>query len=312
MEPRTSQRRGGFHGDSYRRVDTKKTPANILVDHVYVAYDNCPTIYKEGPFSLDNVDAQNVEAVLQQFSQEAEKQPTITYPSHTVLRMDPYCVHDAGVNTSGAPLKRTFVKISFSKTKYVHLGNAHNNLFVYDWPMVPRKGIPYTKDAIKESSHHKARDYYIEIDPSDIDFVHKKCTVPWASKHVHFAIKKKHIIAELANEGDCIETRNDSFLVTVNVAQKGDYKVTFGQNDVGFVNSETFHGLYTSDPHDKSKFWHKRIIRSTVQLTKDVRMKAPWGTLQYAKAGDYLVYIHENDCYFVPKDLFEKDYEIID
>jgi len=312
VAPQTSQRRAGWHGDSYRKIDSHKPSPIVLVDHVYVAYDNCPTLFLEGPFSLDKIDPENVSEVLELFMTTSQHKKPITYPSYTVLRLDPYCVHDAGINTSNAPVFRTFVKISFSKIKYAHLGNAHNNLFVYDWPMTPRKKVPYTKEAISLSAHRKDRDQFIEIDTSSIDFLHKKSVVPWADSRVYTCYKKGRVYAVPAQEGDLLESQHDEFLITINVAQKDDYKVTFDQNDCGFINAKKFHELHSPDLNYKNWFFHKKILRRAVQLTQNVRLKAPWGTIQYACTGDYLIYVNEEDIYFVPKKLFEETFEILD
>ena len=96
------------------------------------------------------------------------------------------------------------------------------------------------------------------------------------------------------------------FIITTNVAQKGDYKVKFASGDEGFLSEEKLKELFTPVPYNKNRYSPKKLIRRAVKLTKDVRMKAPWGTLHYASAGDYLVYIHESDCYFVPKYIFDE------
>jgi len=311
VQPHTSQRRGGYHGDSYRKINSKNGSVNILVDHVYVIYDNCPTLYKEGPFNMDTTNPESVSEVLAEFERGAAEQPTITFPPYTLLRMDPYCVHDAGVNAGDVPLYRTFVKISFSKVKYAHLGNAHNSLFIYDWPMTPRSTVPYTKEALATSAHRKDRDQFIEIDPEEVDFLHKKCAVKWAKSPVYTVYKKSCVTVKPARAGDMLESKQDDFLITINIAQEGDYKVAFADGDAGFMSSEKFHRTYSPDPHSKNKFTPKKTLRRAVQLIKDTRMKAPWGTMHYARAGGYLIYIDETDCYFIPKELFESTYEIL-
>lgn len=312
VEPHTSQRRAGWHGDSYRKIDSHKTPSHTLVDHVYVVCDACPTLFLEGPFPLDGVNPEDVDAVQKKFADLAKDKKRITYPSYTLLRLDPYCVHDAGINTGNDRLYRTFVKISFSKTKYAHLGNAHNNLFTYDWPMVPRHKVPYTRDAIVHSSHRKDRDQFTEIDPTEIDFLHKQSGVPWANSIVHTVVKNGYVTVEPAKEGDLIESKNEKFVITINVAKKGDYKVTFNPGDTGFIDPKRFHEKYSPDPLHKDRFFPKKVLRRAVQLTQNVRMQGPWGTLQYASAGDYLVYVHDTEIYFVPKPYFAATYEILD
>ena len=312
VEPATSQRRSGPHGDSYRRINTKNTSPVILVDHVYIAYDDCPTLFFEGPFSLDSIDPENIADVLELFKKNAEQKKPIFYPAYTVLRIDPYCVHDAGINTSDKPIYRTFVKISFSKLKYAHLGNAFNNLFMYDWPLTPRLVVPYTKEAIVLSAHRSDRDQFIEIDSHEIDFIHKKSCVPWAESHVYTIVRTGEVYAEPAQAGDLVEARSDDFLITVDVAQEGDYKVVFSHNNCGFMSAQKLYAMYSPDLNNNNWYHRKKMICRAVRLTKPVRMQASWGTLHYADAGDYLVYINEDDTYFVPKKLFEETSEILD
>lgn len=312
VPPLKSQRRSGYHGDSYRKINTKNKEVTIPVDHLYVIYDNCPTLFTKGPYPLNGIDAENGDAVSQRFAEIAKDQKPILYPAYTLLRMDPYCVHDAGINDTEKSMSRTFVKISISKVKYAHLGNAINNLFTYDWPMVPRQGVPYTKEAIKQSSHRKDRDDFMEIVPSEIDFMTKKGDVKWASNKIQTVYKKAPVKAEPAVEGEILESRNDDFLITLNVAEKDDYKVTFYEGDQGFMSQERFKATYVPVPHREGWYQPIKVLRRAVSLIKDVRFKAPWGTMTYGKKGDYLVYISENDIHIVPKLNFEKSYEILD
>lgn len=312
VKPKKSQRRSGWHSDSYRKINTDTCPTNILTDHVYVISDSCPTLFIEGPTPLDRIDPQDIDQVLTAFNDYGKKQTTITYPNHTLLRLDPYCIHDAGQNKRPETLMRTFVKISFSTIKYCHLGNAFNYLFRYNWPMVPRQHVPYTKEALSLSSHHKDRNLYISIDPREIDFINNKSNVPWAKPKILKAIKKGLIYAEPAIEGEMAETKNATFLITINVAEKGDYKVQFADGDIGFVSEKRFHANYTPDPLHQNWYFPQKTIRYAVELTRDVCMHAPWGTLQYAKAGDYLVYVNIEDIYLVPRKLFKSTYSILD
>lgn len=312
VKPNKSQRRSGWHSDSYRRVDTSKYNANILTDHVYVIYDSCPTFFIEGPTPLGIIDPQNIGQVLTAFNDYGNRQAPVIYPNHTLLRLDPYCIHDAGQNTGSKTIERTFVKVSFSTIKYCHLGNAFNYLFRYNWPMVPRKDVPYTKEAMALSSHHKDRYLYIDINPHDINFINYKNDTLWAKPEILKAVKKGLIYAEPAVEGDMIETKRDNFLITINVAEKGDYKVWFDDGDVGFMSEKRFCSNYIPDPCHKNWYFPQKKVRYAVELTRDVCMQAPWGTLQYAQAGDYLVYLNDEDIHCVPKKLFEATYSILD
>ncbi len=312
VEPQTSQRRAGWHSDSYRRINNKKAQGkNILVDHVYVIYDNCPTVFAQGPFSLDSIDSNNINEVLASLNEQATTKEKKLYSNYTLLKMDPYCIHDAGINNTNKPINRTFVKLSFSKTKYRHLGNAHNNLFIYDWPMVPRKNVPYTKEALALSSHRKDRDSFLEIDCSEIDFEHKISNVSWASNNIQKVCKLSTIYAERAQEGDVIETKHNNSIATICIAEKGDYKVVYSPCDMWFLSESVFNELYEPILNKPNTYKLKNNQRYAVQLTQKVRMRAPWGTLAYAIPGDYLVYRTINDIYFVPKHLFEQTYKPI-
>ncbi len=312
VPPYTAQRRSGYHSDSYRKIDTHKSDSNVLVDHIYVICDSCPTLFVGGPFVFDNVNPEEIDQVLALFAREAAHKEKIVHEPYTLLRIDPYCVHDAGINKSDQDVCRTFVKISFSKTQYRHLGNAHNALFVYDWPMVPRYMVPYTKEAIVESDHRKDRDMFIAIDKTDIDFLNKRCSVEWADERIFTVVKEGYVYAEPATEGEMLETRENGFLVSINVAVKGDYKVQFAGGNYGFVDEVRFNQRYLSVPHRKNLFCQKKSLRRAVRLKKKVRMLAPWGTMHYADIDDYLVYIDNEEVYFVPQDIFKSSYRILD
>lgn len=312
VPPYKTQRRAGWHADSYRKINTTKNKiVNVPVDHIYVIYDCCPTPFLKGPFSLNYVDPEDVEAVNSAFSVQAKNQIEICYPEYTLLRMDPYCVHDAGMNKTTESLHRTFVKISISKVKYAHLGNATNHLFTYDWPMIPRYGVPYTKEAITQSSHRKDRDEFLEVNPSDINFMEKKSYVNWAMGKIQTVYKKAAVKAEPATEGDMIQTKSDGFLTTINVAEKGDYKVTFYEGDQGFMSLDRLKSRYKPIPYQKGWYQPLKVLRRAVILSKNIRFKAAWGTIAYGKKGNYLVYINEEDVYVVPKRNFEESYEIL-
>lgn len=54
--------------------------------------------------------------------------------------MDCYSVHRSVENDGPAKVFRTWMRLSFEERRRVfdRLGNAHNPLFDYDWPMVDR------------------------------------------------------------------------------------------------------------------------------------------------------------------------------
>lgn len=74
----------------------------------------------------------------------------ITYPDSTVLRLDPYVIHDTPLIPAPGGM-RSFFKISVSTNRYDLVGNSHNYLFDYAWPMTDRAAL--------RNQPHGNRDY---------------------------------------------------------------------------------------------------------------------------------------------------------
>ncbi len=311
VKPHLSQRRAGWHGDSYRKINSLKKDVTISTDNIYVVADCCPTLFLKGPFPIEDVNPEDVDAVTKRFADIGKDKKPIMYPAFTVLKMDPYCVHDAGINDSDKPVFRTFVKISFSKIKYTKLGNAKNQLFDYHWPKIPRHGVPYSKDAIYESDHRKDAFNFIEVDPKEIDFNKNSTELSWTKHDIIPCQKTIPVKAIKASTGEILQTRSDDFIITVNVAEEGDWKVTSSSEDTYFMSSERFLKMYDIKTENNSYYSPKPITRKCVQLAKDIRFKAPWGTYQYAKADDYLVFVDESEMHSVPKKLFAQTYKLL-
>lgn len=92
-----SQRRYGFHSDSYITPETRvlgdhsiAKEVKLDTDSVYLAYDCIPTLYLPGPTSLIGVDPGDCTAVLKRFEDFAKERTHVTYPNYNVLWMDPY------------------------------------------------------------------------------------------------------------------------------------------------------------------------------------------------------------------------------
>lgn len=312
VKPHTSQRRAGWHGDSYRKIESRNQNVKIPIDHVYVVADCCPTLFVPGPFSFNGVDPSDIDQVLKLFLKVAEKQEVVTYPNYTILRLDPFCVHDAGINNTDQTLQRTFVKISISQSKYCKLGNAHNQLFIYDWPLLPRHGVPYTSDAIKASAHRKDRDDFQEVNIRQIDFLKSTSELPWTASKIHCIVRSQPVHAQKAVPLELLQTRSDDFLVTITAAQAGDWKVTSLGGYQVFINDMIFQNLYKPDPDRPDYYLPKQEIRKAVELTKDVRFYTPTGVLEYASKGNYIIYLNSEDIYTVPKNVFDEKYKIIE
>ncbi len=310
VEPQKAQRRTGWHGDSYLKIDSRKVKVEIPCDRVYVITDNCPTPFSPGPFSFENVNPENVDEVMAHFEKVSSGTTPEHYPSYTLLKLDPYCVHNVGFNNTDVPVFRTFVKISVSQNKYCKLGNAHNPLFTYDWAMTLRENVPYSIEALKKSSHRKDRDKFTEINSQQIDFNNNSSLKSWVKPSVLTVIKTGEIYAEPAQEGEMFSSLCDEFLSTINIAQKGDWKICSTHGEQYFITNEKLEKLYTKDPHCQSKYTPRPLERQAVQLTEDIRHMAPWGTLQYAKKGDWLLSIDKEDVYAVTNSRFHSEYTI--
>ncbi len=109
-------------------------------NHSYTVSDVLPTAYYVQPFDLSGLDEQ-----VHDFFWEMNAQVADTNEAHRwqpqpgeLTLMDCYCVHrgvEADVRTF-----RTWLRLSFEERRRVfdRLGNAHNPLFAYEWPMVER------------------------------------------------------------------------------------------------------------------------------------------------------------------------------
>jgi hypothetical protein len=59
-------------------------------------------------------------------------------PVNTLMRLSPYVIHDTPIIEEPGGM-RSFFKISVSTHRYDLIGNSHNHMFDYDWPMVSRE-----------------------------------------------------------------------------------------------------------------------------------------------------------------------------
>lgn len=147
VEKGNTGRRAGAHSDAYieskltgNQIDLTFENADIIkqeegeVSHTYIVTDIFPTEFFDAKFPLEKTDC---DSAMQTFDEIAKQSKVITYPTYTLLRLDPFIVHQAAIATETA--RRTFVKISFSRKQYNREGNTHNDLFDYNWKMAKRK-----------------------------------------------------------------------------------------------------------------------------------------------------------------------------
>lgn len=74
-------------------------------------------------------------------------------PLNVLLRLTPNVIHATPDITDNGGM-RSFFKISVSSHRYNLLGNSHNNLLDYDWPM-------YDRQEVRNQPVHSNGDYYL-------------------------------------------------------------------------------------------------------------------------------------------------------
>ena len=106
VNPGQSQRRPGWHSDSFITESTRKnlTDSNVPidVDSIYLAYNCLPTEFCSGPFTFDHsFDHNNNADVLNHFEQMSKGLKIVTYPPFTILKI------------KGIPLSNPFFVFQF-------------------------------------------------------------------------------------------------------------------------------------------------------------------------------------------------------
>ena len=115
--------RPGWHADGFGTPDVN-----------YVWTDRFPTLFAEQEF--EGITEDHVHSIAQ-FEYQIDPANIRTYPDKTLLRLDRRVIHTAPpIPEPGG--ERSFFKVSFSNDRYNLIGNSHNHLLDYDWPMVAR------------------------------------------------------------------------------------------------------------------------------------------------------------------------------
>lgn len=122
QEPNVSFNRTGFHTDGFGTPDIN-----------YIWSDCKPTIFNCSKFNL----SEDEWLSMFEMGQQADKRYDVGFADKMLLRLNQYNVHKVGSYDYGS--MRTFVKVSISKDKYDLVGNSHNYLLDYEWPMRPRQ-----------------------------------------------------------------------------------------------------------------------------------------------------------------------------
>jgi hypothetical protein len=129
------QREAPCHVDGFQGA---RWNPKVRCNHTYTLSDRLPTVYYVQPFALEHLDEAR-----HNFFWEMNRQVAETRSAHAwqpepyqLTLMDCYSVHRG--TSAPEPMYRTFLRLSFEVRIFDRLGNAHNPLFRYHWPMVPR------------------------------------------------------------------------------------------------------------------------------------------------------------------------------
>lgn len=124
--------RPGWHSDGFGTDDVN-----------YVWTDRFPTYFALQEFH--NISDDHNESIMQ-FTQQINLarcdgvDPIWTYPDNQLLRLDSSVIHRAPEIPAPGGV-RSFLKVSFSNSRYNLAGNSHNYLFDYDWDMFDRNEV---------------------------------------------------------------------------------------------------------------------------------------------------------------------------
>jgi len=309
--PNTAQRRQGHHADAYVKASNTVlgTSQKVLTTNTYIAYDSLPTEFIEGPLPLGAIDPEDDREVLRYFDEQAALQKPVTFLPYKILRLTPYDVHSPVVNDTDSPQVRTFVKITFSKEKYNRMGNTRNPLFSYhNWRWVAQDPQFRTHRNTILEWDRPDKDQFRLIDPASIDISQNHTNVPWAKPAFFWAKKIEGVHAERALPEEVVETVVGGFAVTLNISQPGDWKITTSRGDQYFLSDAKFRERYDTNTAEGNYYLPRSIPTQMLELSEPVRLKSPWGTMQYVPAGSVLAFLGKNDIYAIHRDNVRASY----
>ncbi len=327
VEPDKFQRRPGGHADAFPTKETNNISSELVLDDTYIMSDRpeISTWLMPGPFPVKDVDLNDDEAVLKRFDEVGQKQIAAgkakQMPAFQMIRMTPYDIHAVAQNKTGHPIERTFIKVQFSRDRLNMMGNTLNRVedkkgtpvFDYsDWTWIPRKqGVRNNRNSILGWNRADA-DQFLEVDPSKIDFNQGKVAFDWAEPEVLFIKKIEGVHAEPAIEGEVLETKVNGDIVTFNIAQKGDRKITTSQGDQYFLSDEKFRDRYFADEGKDGFYQPQAQVARAIRIIKPIRIRSSWGAWQYLSVGSVLVSTHADHAYGIHKDNYEASYRRTD
>ena len=314
--PGKSQRRAGYHSDAYVTNETtvKDQEEAPTADNTYVVADKLPTLYQVGPFPLDGIDPEDCEAVLNYFDAASVGKEPVTFPAHTLLKMTPYDIHTPQVNTTSETIERTFIKIQFSKERYNLIGNTVNpNLSYEGWEWIPRNPKMRNHRNSIVGWDRADKEQFTQVYPYSVDFSQEKPDVSWAEDHFIWAQKVEPVRAEPASVGEMLYTKHGDDLITVNIAQEGDMKITTSRGDQYFLTAEKFKKRYKPEAIEGGLYEPMGTPQKVLITKQPVMLRASWGAMQYAPAGSALTTVDAaGSIYAIHKTNFEASYKVIE
>jgi len=139
VAPGTLHREAPCHVDGFQGA---RWSPKARGNHSYTVSDVLPTGYYVQPFDFDKLDERVHDFFWEMNAQVADTDEAHRWQpdSAEITLMDCYCVHRGVENDTGAPVFRTWLRLSFEERRRVfdRLGNAFNPLFDYHWDMVER------------------------------------------------------------------------------------------------------------------------------------------------------------------------------
>lgn len=119
--------RPGWHCDGFGTDDLN-----------YVWWDRWPSRFALQRF--DDIDPGHVESMRDFENQIRFAWVRADYPSKCLYRLTPFVVHTTPIIATPGGM-RSFLKVSVSNHRYNLIGNSHNHLFDYAWPMHERAEV---------------------------------------------------------------------------------------------------------------------------------------------------------------------------
>lgn len=303
--PGSSQRRPGAHSDSF---PTGNINMDRLSDSIYLGYTSLPTEFCIGNFAFNNnIDTSNNTQILDHFDKNTISVKTFN-PYH-IIKMDSGHVHRASINNDKYPIDRTFVKLTFSPDIFNRVGNDHNYLFNYDWPLYGR--------TIERNNSSITGGYMNDAEYEFVDYA--DCNNIFCNEKNIIRLKRKgKIYITPAIEGELLATRsrkvniNNSQMMSCFVAKKNSWKVFNPVTKVEyFVDTKKLSEFYdtTNISCGKPLYPKPNIYILATKINKNIRIIPPWGGFQYLHVGDYLIKRHNNEIYGVTNDDIIMNYD---